>query len=156
MFAVSVANNRSARAGSYATVLAQQKMEQLRGLTWAFDLLGSPITDTTTDTAAAVETATGGTGLSASPPDTLSVSTNGWVDYLDDAGNVVGGGTTSPANAVYIRRWAIEPLSANPTNTIVIHVFVTTRLARRGAGTASAERRPDEARLVSVKTRKSP
>jgi len=42
MFAISVANSRSARAGSYATVLAQQKLEQLRGLTWSFDSLGRP------------------------------------------------------------------------------------------------------------------
>ena len=40
MFAISVANNMSSRNGSYATVLAAQKMEQLRGLTWGFDTLG--------------------------------------------------------------------------------------------------------------------
>jgi Tfp pilus assembly protein PilV len=54
MFAISVANNRSARAASYATVLAQQKMEQLRGLTWGFETLGLPISDTTSNTAASV------------------------------------------------------------------------------------------------------
>ena len=42
MFAISVANNRTARSGSYATVLAGQKMEQLRGLTWGFDTSGTP------------------------------------------------------------------------------------------------------------------
>ena len=39
MFAISIANNVTARAGTYATVLAEQKMEQLRGLTWGFDIL---------------------------------------------------------------------------------------------------------------------
>ena len=34
MFTISVQNNHNARTGSYATTLAEQKMEQLRGLTY--------------------------------------------------------------------------------------------------------------------------
>jgi type II secretory pathway pseudopilin PulG len=144
MFAISVANNRSARAASYATVLAQQKMEQLRALTWGFDVLDLPITDTTSNTAAPVETPTGGTGLGPSPAGTLTSNTGGWVDYVDQSGNALGGGTALPPGAVYIRRWAVHPLPSNPADTIVIHVFVTTRVGR------------GEARLISVKTRKMP
>jgi type II secretory pathway pseudopilin PulG len=144
MFAISVANNRSARAVSYATVLAQQKMEQLRGLTWGFDTLGQPISDTTSDTAAPAETPTGGTGLSPSPAGTLTSSTDGWVDYVDQSGDALGGGTALPPGTVYIRRWAVEPLPSNPADTIVIQVFVTTRVGR------------GEARLISLKTRKMP
>jgi type II secretory pathway pseudopilin PulG len=144
MFAISVANNRSTRAVSYATVLAQQKMEQLRGLTWGFDTLGQPISDTTSDTAAPAETPTGGTGLSPSPAGTLTSSTDGWVDYVDQSGNALGGGTALPPGTVYIRRWAVEPLPSNPADTIIIQVFVTT-------GVASGD-----ARLISVKTRKMP
>jgi hypothetical protein len=156
MFAISVANNRSARTGSYSTMLAQQKMEQLRGLTWGFDTLGLPMSDTTTNTAAPTETPTGGTGLSPSPQGTLTSRMSGWVDYVDAAGNVLGGGTTVPPNALYIRRWAIEPLPTNPNNTIVIHVLVTTKPSR-GAADAdnSTVRLRDEARLVTVKTRKA-
>jgi type II secretory pathway pseudopilin PulG len=142
MFAISVANNRSARAASYATVLAQQKMEQLRGLTWGFDTLGLPISDTTSNTAAPVETPTGGTGLSLSPAGTLTSNTDGWVDYVDQSGNALGSGTTLPPGTVYIRRWAVEPLPSSPADTIVLHVFVTTRVGR------------GEARLISLKTRK--
>jgi type II secretory pathway pseudopilin PulG len=144
MFAISVANNRSARAASYATVLAQQKMEQLRGLTWGFDVLGLPITDTTSNTAVPVETPTGGTGLGPSPAGTLTSNTGGWVDYVDQSGDAIGGGTALPPGAVYIRRWAVQPLPSNPADTIVIQVFVTTRVGR------------EEARLISVKTRKLP
>src|SRR5438093_984420 len=92
MFAIAVANNRSARAASYATVLAQQKMEQLRGLTWGFDVLGLPITDTTSNTAAPVETPTGGTGVGPSPAGTLTSHTGRWVDYVDQSGNALGRG----------------------------------------------------------------
>jgi hypothetical protein len=156
MFAIAVANNRSARAGSYATVLALQKMEQLRALTWAFDTLGQPISDTASDTAAPIETPTDGTGLSPSPADTLVSNTDGWVDYLDESGNSLGGGRALPPGAVYVRRWAVEPLPSNPADTIVIHVRVTTRVGREANAHASGARLPDEARLISVKTRKAP
>jgi hypothetical protein len=154
MFAISVANNRTARAGSYATVLAQQKMEQLRGLTWGFDALGLPASDTTSDTAAPLETPSGGTGLSASPSGTLSSNTDGWVDYVDDSGNVLGGGSSVLPGVVYVRRWAVEPLPSSPADTIVIQVFVTTRIGRGAPGARSSSARlPDEAWLVTVKTR---
>ena len=157
MFAISVVNNTSARTGSYAAVLAEQKMEQLRGLAWGFDTLGLPTTDSTTDTAAAVETSTGGTGLSPSPGGTLTGSVAGYVDYVDQFGNILGGGETIPARAVYIRRWSVEPLPSHPSHTIVLQVLVTRR-SNRGLADAigAALRLPDEARLFSVKTRKAP
>lgn len=158
MFAISVANNTSARSGSYATVLAEQKMEQLRGLTWGFDASGLPVTDSTTNTAAAIETPTGGTGLGPSPGtlETLTNNTAGYVDYVDQFGNILGGGTTMPAGAVYIRRWSVEPLPTS-LNTLVLHVLVTKRATRGSNATDGATRRlPDEARLVSVRTRKAP
>jgi type II secretory pathway pseudopilin PulG len=150
MFAISVANNKAARSSSYATVLAGQKMEQLRGLTWGFDTLGRPIADLTTDTAAALETPAGGTGLSPSPGGTLTSNTAGYVDYLDQFGHILGGGETMPARAVYTRRWSVAPLPANP-HTLVLQVLVTKRSNRAFAGA-----RPDDARLVSLRTRKAP
>jgi type II secretory pathway pseudopilin PulG len=159
LFAISVANNNSARSGSYATVLAEQKMEQLRGLAWGFDTLGLPTTDSTSDTAAAVETPTGGTGLSASPGGTLTGNRPGYVDYVDQFGNILGGGETMPAGAVYIRRWSVDPLPTNP-NTLLLQVLVTKHSNRGSADAAGAPMRvprlPDEARLVSVKTRRAP
>jgi type II secretory pathway pseudopilin PulG len=157
MFAISVANNRSARTGSFANMLAQQKLEQLRGLTWGFDSVGLPLTDTSTDTAAPIETPTGGTGLSPSPAGALNANTSGYVDYVDQFGRSLGGGTaTPPPRTVYIRRWSVEPLPLNPNNTIIIQVLVTTPIARGAADAlGSTLRLRDEARVATVKTRKA-
>jgi hypothetical protein len=59
-----------------------------------------------------------------------------------------------PTGTVYIRRWSIEPLPTNPNNTILIQVVVT-RFRTQSAGQLATGRSPDEARLVSVKTRKA-
>lgn len=156
MFVISVANNHGARSGTYTTVLAQEKMEQLRGLTWGFDSIGLPLTDTATDTTQAVESPTGGTGLTPSPAGSLLRNTPGYVDYVDANGNILGGGATIPSRTVYIRRWSIEPLPTDPNTTIILQVLVTTNRSRGAAdATGSTQRLRDEARLMSIKTRKA-
>ena len=157
MFAIAVADNSSSRAGTFVAVLAEQKLEQLRGLTWGFDNLGLPLTDVATNTAVYPPNPTTGTGLSPSPSGSLRSNIDGYVDYLDQFGRTLGGGSTVPVRAVYIRRWSVEPLPTNPNNTIIIQVMVTKS---RDRGTADTEdggvrRLRDEARLMSVKTRKS-
>jgi len=155
LFALSTKRNTSAKNTTFASLLAQQKMEQLRGITWGFDTLGLPTTDTTTDTTKFPETA-GGTGLSPSPLNTLQQNTVGYVDYLDAKGQSLGGATAIvPNTAVYIRRWLIEPLPTNPNNTIVIQVLVTRHRNRGTADGGNVTRLPDEARVISVKTRKA-
>ena len=156
MFTISVQNNHNARTGSYATTLAEQKMEQLRGLTFGFDTIGLPLTDTSTDTAAPIETPNGGTGLTPSPAGALVANTNGYADYIDQFGNVLGGGAGVRAKTVYIRRWSIEPLPTNPNDTIVIQVMVT-RVVNRGLAdqNGSVQRLANEARIMSIKTRKA-
>lgn len=156
LFAISTKANTSARATSYAAVLAAQKMEQLRGLTYGFDNLGLPITDTSTDVTAMPELLGGGRGLSPSPTTALQQNTDGYCDFLDANGTVLGGGTAPPGSTAYIRRWSIEPLPTNPNNTIVLQVLVT-RLRNRGTADATTDvkRLPDEARVVSLKTRKA-
>ena len=148
--------NSSAKTTTYAVILAQQKMEQLRSLTWGFDAIGLPLTDTTTDTTVVPERDAGGKGLSPSPINALHQNTDGYVDYLDTSGRTLGGGVTPVEGAVYIRRWSIEPLPANPDNTVVIQVLVTRRRSRGTDTAADVTRLPDEARLISVKTRKAP
>ena len=156
LFAISTRANSSARASTFTTVLAQQKMEQLRSLTWGFDSLGLPLTDTSTNVTAAVETPTGGTGLTPSPAGTIGQNTAGYCDYLDANGQSLGGGANAPANAVYLRRWSIEPLPTNPNNTLVLQVLVARNRPRNAADqTTSVNRLPDEARIISVKTRKA-
>jgi type II secretory pathway pseudopilin PulG len=155
LLVISVKNNAVAKNGTFTSVLATQKMEQLRSLTYGFDLLGLPISDTTTDTAVSPETPTGGKGLAPSSTNTLRASTDGYVDYLDPYGQSLGGGTVIPDNTAYIRRWMIEPMPTNPNNTIVIQVLVTRRRDRGTADAGSVARAPEEARLITVKTRKA-
>src|SRR5215471_3353865 len=112
MLALSVSTNRAANTLTYTSILAEQKMQQLRGLTWGYDSAGQPVSDTTSNTAASAETSNGGTGLSPSPAETMTSNMSGWVDYLDRFGNVLGGGGAPLPKTVYIRRWAIEPLAS--------------------------------------------
>jgi prepilin-type N-terminal cleavage/methylation domain-containing protein len=158
VFALSTKNNLTAKGQTSTTAMAEQKLEQLRSLTWGFDLAGEglPLTDTTTNLTV-TPPQHNGTGLNPSPADALERNTDGFVDFLDGAGQWVGTGSTPPASAVYIRRWSITPLPTNPNNTIVIEVLVTP-VASEQARVESAftrTRMSGDALLVTVKTRKA-
>src|SRR5882672_2242131 len=64
LFALSTRTNVAAHYTTYAAVLAEQKLEELRGLSWGFDTQGLPVSDSTTNTAVSPEDPIGGTGLS--------------------------------------------------------------------------------------------
>lgn len=156
MFGMSTRANIGSRNTTYAAVLAEQKVEELRSLTWGFDANGLPISDVTTNTAVTPEEPVGGRGLDPSPATALQENTNGYVDYVDQWGNKVGtGGRFAPADAIYTRRWSITPLPTNPNNTLIIQVLVTRNKARGAADEGAVARLPEEARLVTVKTRKA-
>ena len=140
--------NRAAHTTTVAVLLAQQKMEQLRALTWRFDAAGAAVGDATTDLTVVPEAATGGTGLTPSPADALGQNTLGYCDFVDEGGHVLGGGTAAPPGAIYARRWSIDPLPASPANTLVLQVLVT----RVHAGAAHL---PDDAWLAGIRTRKA-
>ena len=158
VLAMSTRVNYVARGQTSATTMAEQKLEQLRGLTWGFDLQGQglPQTDTTTNLAVWPADKTG-SGLNPSPSDSLEQNTVGYVDYLDPNGTWVGTGGTPPGNAMYIRRWSIQPLPTNPNNTLVLQVLVTpvASEATRVATAFTRTRMITDALLVSVKTRKA-
>ena len=120
--------NTTARAVTSASMLAAQKMEQLRALTWGFDQLAAPLSDTTTDISASPETPNVGVGLSPSPPGALAHNTAGYCDFLDAAGQSLGGGTVPPPAAIFARRWSVEPLPSHPADTLVLQVIVTRDL----------------------------
>jgi len=153
LFAIATHNNIEARSLSYSTLLAEQKIEELRALSWGFDATGLPTTDVTSDTA--TDSPTGGTGLSPSPATSLQENTDGYVDYVDQFGRKVGGGLTPPAGALFTRRWSVTPLPTNPNNTLILQVLVTSMRDRGAADQGSVGRLPNEARLVTVKTRKA-
>jgi type II secretory pathway pseudopilin PulG len=157
VFAMTGRANLVARGTTSTTAMAEQKMEQLRSLTWGFDLAGQglPLSDTTSNIAVYPPTQ-GGTGLNPSPSDALQTNTPGFVDYLDTNGAWVGTGTTPPATAAYIRRWSIEPLPTNPNNTLVLQVLVIPVGNDRGLNTNGGRTRlPGDSLLISVKTRKA-
>jgi type II secretory pathway pseudopilin PulG len=152
LFAVGTLANFRAKTQTSATVLASQKMEQLRGLTWAFDSEGLPVSDVTSrlDTP---EASGGGPGLNPSPGNSLTQDVPGYVDYLDIHGTYLG---ADPAgNAAYCRRWSIQPLPTNPNNTLVLQVRV---LPVTQVAAADQTGRPalEEALIFSLKTWKAP
>ena len=155
LFALSTRTNVASHNTTYAAVLAEQKMEELRALAWGFDTQGLPISDTGTNTAVTPPTATGGTGLKPSPTSALQENTSGYVDYIDGYGNKLGTGANPPESAIYTRRWSVTPLPTNPNNTLVIQVLVTRNNDRGQANQGNVGRLPEEARMISVRTRKA-
>jgi prepilin-type N-terminal cleavage/methylation domain-containing protein len=154
LFAISTASNHAARNSGTAMIYAEQKIEQLRALSYTLDASGLPITDSTTDTSVYPPAVTGGTGLSPSTDNTLQSNTDGYVDYLDTLGRSLGGGETIPDNTAFIRRWSIEPLPTNPNNVIIMQVLVTRSRDRGTGDLGSVARGADEARLMTIRSRK--
>jgi len=156
LFAVTVQDARAARDQTMTMMLAKEKMEQLRALTWRVDSAGAAVSDLTTDLSRSPPDA-GGSGLGASPAGALDTNTAGFVDFLDGKGGWVGAGTGPPPAATYIRRWSIEPLPSDPGNSLLLRVLVTTRIRDSGGAAAGGPRfrRADEALLVTIRTRKA-
>lgn len=157
LFALSTRSNVQARTTTHATVLAQEKIEQLRGLTWGTDELGLPVSDFTTNLAVDPPTADG-VGLTPSPENTLADNVANYVDFVDSFGETIASAGAAPPDATtYVRRWSVEPLPTNPNNTLILQVFVFRVTTRAADGADNfIERMPDEARLITVKTRKAP
>lgn len=149
---------RASRDHTSTVILASAKMEQLRALAWTFDppLPGLPPvarSDLTTNLSRP-DHPNDGSGLSSSPAGVLSTSTPPYVDYLDGEGRWVGNGTDPPPNAVFIRRWSVQPLPSDPDRTLILSVLVTTTSLGR-ARVGPWQRRSDaEAFLVSARTRR--
>ncbi len=148
LFVISARANQRAHVMTTASVLAQQKMEQLRALMWGLDDLGRALTDTTSNTTTVPESSVGGVGLSPSPGNTLAMDAPGYCDFVDAFGGLVDGGASSSsaqAASVYTRRWSITRVPADPDNTIVIQVRVIATTPW-GQG--------ESASLVGVRTRR--
>lgn len=152
--AIAVRASYAARVRTISTMLAAQKMEQLRSLAWRHAWSGTPavrvrLSDVSTDLSRDPPT-DDGPGLLPSPPGTLDSNVPFYVDYLDASGTWAGRGSSPPAAAVYVRRWAVHPLVSEPDDVLVLQVLVTT--ARRTIAES-----PDpiaESRLVSVMSRR--
>ncbi len=159
LVAVSTRAIRASREHSSAVIFAAAKMDQLRSLAWAYEppapgVPAVPRSDRATDVSHPNH-APDGAGLQASPAGTLGTNMPPYVDYLDDAGRWVGHDSDPPANAVFIRRWAVWPLPADPERTLVLQVLVTTVRDDRSRAAEWNGRTGVEAVLVSVRTRKA-
>jgi prepilin-type N-terminal cleavage/methylation domain-containing protein len=130
--AASTRSTAAARDVSEATLLAWQKIDQLRALAWTFDDAGASIDDA---------------ALAPSPAGALRQDTGGWVDYLDGWGQPIGGafaGGVPPVGTRYRRRWSVAPSGAN-ADLLILRVRVVAagredELA--GAASLRARRRP--------------
>jgi prepilin-type N-terminal cleavage/methylation domain-containing protein len=153
----------ASREATRAVILAEQKMEQLKSLAWTTNDAGERVSDGGSNVAAVTVSgdcaavATGAAvGLTPSPAGALASNTDGYVDYVDGHGCGLGGGPVPPAGSTLIRRWSIASSDADP-DTLVLQVLVTRRAIRMSApGGGASGRMPDEARVVSVKTRRVP
>jgi hypothetical protein len=147
ILAVAIRATHSARMRTVATLLASEKLEQLRSLAWTHTTAGSPaisfpVSDVTTDLS--VDPATdAGPGLLPSPAGTLQADVAQYVDYVDGTGRTVGG----LAGAVFVRRWAVRPVETDPANVLVLTVAVL------GRGVSDV-RSSDAVRLSTIVARK--
>jgi hypothetical protein len=146
---VSTRANTSAKTATFASLLAVQKIEQLRALTWGFDAFRRPLSDTSTDVSMFPPRSYAGPGLSPSPSGALRENVPGYCDFLDASGHWLAAGAAAPPAAIYVRRWSVDPLPSSPDNTLVLQVLVARAHSRASATGA----RPDEVRIVTVKTR---
>jgi hypothetical protein len=154
LITLSTSNNLLSRNATVATVLAGQKLEQLRALAWGVDAFGALVSDRSTDTTTVPESPTGGTGLRPSPPGALQTNTPGYVDHVSADGRIVGRGAQAPSTAVYTRRWSIEPVESDPDGPLAIQVLVSATRDRGSANQGNVGRLPGEARVATVKARK--
>ena len=157
LFALAVRSGAAAREQTASTILAAAKLEQLRSLTWSYDATSTtpvPRSDSTANLSLDIPDDSG-TGLMPSPSNTLSTNTPPFVDYLDEQGRWIGNGSTPPREAMFVRRWAVQPLPESPARTLVLSVRVTTIAAeaRRGA-LPWRGRTGQDTLLVGIKTRK--
>jgi type II secretory pathway pseudopilin PulG len=136
VFGLSARANHLTRVHTLAAVLAAQKMEQLRSLTWAHGPGGDPVSDTSTNLASD-PASVGGAGLRPAPANALDADVPFYVDYLSDTGASVSG----RSGAEFIRRWSVVPLVADPDNLLLLQVRVVTAVG-------------DDSRLVSLMVRR--
>lgn len=128
LFLIASEADADARRASFASILATQKIEQLRSL---------------------------GADLVQQGQASLSSDISGACDYLDEYGHSLGTGTSPLPGTVYVRRWSVEPIPSDP-DTFAVQVAVFPLLWRGGMDSAAPDARTSGgAQIVTLKTRRS-
>ena len=163
LFALSTRANLIAKGQTSTTAMAEQKLEQLRGLTWGFDTERAGAAGQRHHDQPRGRSADGrrlgaeSLAVRFARPEHAPAT---WTSSTRTARR------SAPARrrrhgGRYIRRWSIQPLPTNPNNTLVLQVLVTPvaneAVARRRpavraahAGRRAARDRQDEEGTVSV------
>ena len=94
------ANLRARQTTTVAAVLAQQKIEELLPTT-------------------------GGDLASVASRRALLNTVEGYSDFVDRTGRLLGGGPAAPAGSAYLRRWSVDPLPDSTNHTSILQVLVT-------------------------------
>jgi type II secretory pathway pseudopilin PulG len=63
-------------------------------------------------------------GQDSSPPGTLDSNVEGYCDFVDPAGRLLGAGPAAPAGSAYLRRWSVDPLPDSINHTSILQVLV--------------------------------
>jgi type II secretory pathway pseudopilin PulG len=84
-----------ARTLSFATIVAEAKMEELRAA------------------------AAGDDAMPHSPAGALEANTAGFCDFLDRYGSPIAGGEDPPPNTMYVRRWSVGGVAIDPTLALI-------------------------------------
>jgi prepilin-type N-terminal cleavage/methylation domain-containing protein len=128
LFVIASHANADARRSSFASILATQKIEELRSL---------------------------GADLSQEGEASLSSDISGACDFLDEYGRSLGTGTSPIPGTVYIRRWSVEPIPSDP-DTFVLQVAAFPHSWKNGAGPGPADARASGgAHIVTIKMRRA-
>jgi hypothetical protein len=109
------------------TEYAQDKMEQLMALAYS---------DSLADTVVFPAAATGGTGLTIGGSADPAAPANGYVDWLDVEGTLLGGGSAAPASWFFMRVWAISCHTGPCTATTGVKQVTVTSTVKAAVGNA--------------------
>jgi prepilin-type N-terminal cleavage/methylation domain-containing protein len=120
----------AARDGTSALVLAQNKLEELRGATWGFDAGGTRVSSVL---------------LAVSSPLSLVADEPGYNDAFDAFGQP----STSRRTTVYRRRWEVSLLTPADEDTLVLRSCVYA--VGRGP---TGDNPPPSACVSTIRTRK--
>lgn len=105
LFVLSTHLARRASASGLALVAAQDKLETLRGLTFAYSDQGAPLT---------------APALLPSSSTSLDENVDTTVDWVDAAGHA----SDTADGAAFVRRWKVTTIDGSPPDSIAIEVCV--------------------------------